>query len=304
MKINKESRLKRALSGFKLGWKMSTLPEKMQIVHNHPLIRIFRVIGGFCIFIVVTRHSPVFISILIKAPLSIAITIVSFALLHLFYIFVISSYRLKHIHYLFKNNKLEVRNSPLDRVATLSLKLLMCAKYGCVGIAGAGTVITAFTGLDTILELGGHDPFFMQGIADIGKTIFGVENARTEHLKQKQQVQLQQPQPLQQPRVVLVLLNKVKRYFIFIKVKFNNLILSMNIFKSNLTESNSFIFPLILSQLNLSNSADQPIIPVITSYYLAVFILSLISLFSFINVLGYFLSIYLLSRYDIEKKIS
>lgn len=68
---------------------------------------------------------------------------------------------------------------------TLSLKQLMCAKYNCVGAAGAETVIATYSSLETILEIAGHDPIFLQGIAEIGNNKMGVENARTEYLKQK-----------------------------------------------------------------------------------------------------------------------
>lgn len=56
-------------------------------------------------------------------------------------------------------------------------------------------------------------------------------------------------------------------------------------------------------KLNFSDTVSQPERPVITSDYLAVFfLLSLISLLCFMNVLGYFLSMQLLNRYDIENK--
>lgn len=69
-----------------------------------------------------------------------------------------------------------------------------------------------------------------------------------------------------------------------------------------ISHSDSFVLPLVLSNFNLSETVGPPEIPVITSYYLAVFLLSLISLLCFMNVLGYFLSIHLLNRYDIENK--
>jgi len=185
MKNHYKSKLHSIVIGLKIGWHTTTLPEKVQSFHNSPLCRIFRVVGGICLLIVVTRHNPMFFSILSHLPLSVAILVVTLAILHLCYILGILIFRLKHIHSLFKNNKLEVRNSSLDRLATLSLKLLMCAKYGCLGVAGAGTAITTFTGLDTILELGGHEPIFLQGVADIGNSILGIDNARTEYLKQK-----------------------------------------------------------------------------------------------------------------------
>lgn len=106
-------------------------------------------------------------------------------------------------------------------------------------------------------------------------------------------------------------MTQINKYINLIKVMFNNLILSTRekyLFRGgvrserNITFSHSFVLPLILSKLNLPDGASQPEIPVITSYYLAVFLLSLISLLCFIHILGYFLSMYLVERYDIEKK--
>lgn len=176
----------RIIKGLKLGWETNTLPLNYLKFHTHPLVRIFRVIGGVCIVIVVSQKRALLSSIFTSLPQSISIIISLIAIIHLCYILIISFIRLRYIHYLFKNGKLEVRNSPVDRISTLALKLLMCAKYGCLGISGAGVALTIFASLDNILEAGGHNPIFIQGIADIGNNLLGIKNARTEYLHQKQ----------------------------------------------------------------------------------------------------------------------
>lgn len=138
-----------------------------------------------CIFIVISRHSSSIPQIFFLLPKPFAVIVTLIAISHLLYILVIFLIRLKNIHTLLKSDKVEVRNSPLDRLATLSVKLLLCAKYGCVGVTGTSVALSTFAGLDSLLELGGHTPFFMQGVADIGNQILGVNNARTEYLNQK-----------------------------------------------------------------------------------------------------------------------
>ena len=43
---NKKTILKRLFVGFNKGYKIPTLPENIIKIHNYPIIRIFRVLGG------------------------------------------------------------------------------------------------------------------------------------------------------------------------------------------------------------------------------------------------------------------
>ena len=59
-----------------------------------------------------------------------------------------------------RSDKLNVKNSPLDHLATVTGKLLYCWKFGCqVGSAGLGLVGTSFM-IDSILEAGNHEKVF------------------------------------------------------------------------------------------------------------------------------------------------
>lgn len=60
-----------------------------------------------------------------------------------------------------------------------------------------------------------------------------------------------------------------------------------------------FFLPFILSKLDITIPEGSE---TITKYAFGVFMLSLIALLSFINVLGYFLSLHLVQRYDISNK--
>jgi hypothetical protein len=52
---------------------------------------------------------------------------------------------------LIKNKDLDVRNSPLDRLATLASRLIACAKGACDTAAPIGVSIGLMAGIDTIL---------------------------------------------------------------------------------------------------------------------------------------------------------
>nr|YP_010146930.1 hypothetical protein K4014_mgp37 [Cyclocybe aegerita]QQP21439.1 hypothetical protein [Cyclocybe aegerita] len=62
----------------------------------------------------------------------------------------------------------------------------------------------------------------------------------------------------------------------------------------------AFIFPFILKIINPENVTNNP--EPIVVYAFSMFVLSLIVLLCIINVMGYVLSLYLISKYDIESK--
>lgn len=57
------------------------------------------------------------------------------------YVLTISVIKILYIIYLSRNNKLQVRNSPLNQVAYLTVKLATCIKGGCVGGAATAAVL-------------------------------------------------------------------------------------------------------------------------------------------------------------------
>jgi hypothetical protein len=75
--------------------------------------------------------------------------------------------RIKFIYSSIKKGDLDVRNSPLDRYASLFSKLLLCLKGSCEVVAGSGVALGVFTGIDTLLEHKGRDPIFMPFLANL-----------------------------------------------------------------------------------------------------------------------------------------
>lgn len=149
----KKSISSRIWTGIKLGWNTPILPEKVLNLHSHPFVRVFRVIGGISIITVLSnKHLLLF--------LPFKYIVLFLALLHFIYIFCINVIKLWYGFKVLKSDKLNVRNSPLDHLASATSKLLFCWKFGCqAGSAGLGLVGTSFM-IDSILEAGNHPKVF------------------------------------------------------------------------------------------------------------------------------------------------
>ena len=153
MKNNQKTLFKRFIVGIKTGWNAPVLPTKLLDFHNNLFVRVFRVLGGISILTVLSKkYLPLFI------PLKFIVLFL--ALLHFVYITTISIIKLWYGFKVLKSDKLNVQNSPLDRFATTTGKLLYCWKYGCqAGSAGLGLVGTSFL-VDSMLEAGGQEKVF------------------------------------------------------------------------------------------------------------------------------------------------
>jgi hypothetical protein len=95
------------------------LPNKVLNIHTHLFTRIFRVIGGISIITFLSKRYLLFVY-----PFNYIVLL--FALLHFMYIAIISIIKLFYGIRVLRSNKLEVRNSPTDRLATAAGKILYC----------------------------------------------------------------------------------------------------------------------------------------------------------------------------------
>lgn len=108
----KKTLFNRFYTGVSRGITTKTLPEHILVVHNNIYVRIFRVIGGICLILLLTKkleylgdgriyiisvYSCIFFSALLYA-----------------YILYINYHRVIHIYKLLKSEDFEVRNSPRD----------------------------------------------------------------------------------------------------------------------------------------------------------------------------------------------
>ena len=135
-----------------MGVKLSLLPKSVEKFHNYPLTRIFRVLGGISFILLISGY-------LDRGSLLFYI-IFPLAILQLIYIMVISTIKFCYLIYLWRNNKLEVRNSPLDKIATFGLNLVACIKGTCqYGIYG-GAALGLGLSIDELLLNYGREPIF------------------------------------------------------------------------------------------------------------------------------------------------
>jgi hypothetical protein len=98
---------KRIFKGFQKAYHMPTLPDKILKLQIHPLIRIFRVIGGISFLSMISNshlHLNIYIFYIVFF-ISIIFTIYQFFILY---------HRIRHSIKVIKYDKLEIRNSPLD----------------------------------------------------------------------------------------------------------------------------------------------------------------------------------------------
>ena len=164
---NFKSFFNRIVVGFKHAWNIPSLPYNVLYFHNHIFTRIFRVIGGVSIVAFLSGSLAHVKSYLFSNDIlwPLYYLVLFLALLHFIYIIFIKIIKIVHMIKVWRGGKLDVRNSPLDKLATSASKLLHCWKFGCeVGSAGLGMVGSGFL-IDQVLEAGGQKKVFTPLIA-------------------------------------------------------------------------------------------------------------------------------------------
>jgi hypothetical protein len=105
MKKQKKTLFQRFIYGVKLAWNLPSLPTSVDKFNNYPLICIIRVIGGISILLFLSSPGWINNSFYLKWIIFVL------AMIQLLYITVIGFIKIGYIVYLWKNKKLEVRNS-------------------------------------------------------------------------------------------------------------------------------------------------------------------------------------------------
>jgi len=169
--MKRKNYIKRIWKGVKLGWNTPTLPDNILKFQMHPLIRIIRVLGGISTLYLLSNKASNY---------SIYIFYFSFFFCLLFFIYLIyiSYYRIKHIYRTLKSDKLDVKNSPLDYLARLSARLLLCAKGVCDQAQPVGVAMGILLGIDTSLEMADRKPIFGPLLGSALKTVLPNEEVK------------------------------------------------------------------------------------------------------------------------------
>ncbi len=141
--------------GFIKGWNIQPLPLKLYNVYNHIFFRIFRVLGGISAVLVLSKNY--LLLPFIFQYLVLALGLFQFIQMTIFFVLK-SFYLIKKLIY--NPEEFEVRNSPLDKYATLFAKLLSCWKSACT-VGGSGTSFIG-TGvlIDSVLDSAGQEKLF------------------------------------------------------------------------------------------------------------------------------------------------
>ena len=134
-------------------YKTPTLPTHILNFNNNVFVRIFRVLGGICLLLTLSRvifqYNEYFIYLVIIINI-----------FFLLYQFVLIIYRIITIIKLLKSDKLDIRNSPINRFATIFTKGLLCIKGICEGGIFTGTVLGTGIAYDWALESANKEKVF------------------------------------------------------------------------------------------------------------------------------------------------
>ena len=134
----------RTLIGLKKGWLHPTLPQNLLKLELHPFIKKFRFLCIISILIILTKAYEIF-------NINVLYILIILSGLFVIYKTYLNYYRIKHIYNSIKKGELNVRNSPIDRYASLFSKFIFCFKGCCQVAAGNGLAISIFTVIDTVI---------------------------------------------------------------------------------------------------------------------------------------------------------
>ena len=150
--------------GVKKGLFTPTLPNHILQLNNNPMIRIFRVLGGLSILLILTHRLDYLGKGLLYFSALVFCTVL--AILFSFYLIFLTYHRIKHMIKVLKSDELDVRNSPLDRFATIAARIILCSKGLCETAAPVGVVFGGMAGVDELRKAKGLEPIFLPKLAD------------------------------------------------------------------------------------------------------------------------------------------
>ena len=159
--------MKNIILGFKHAWGIPSLPPKIEYFYNHIFTRIFRFIGGVTLLLILTQKYDLSALDIINFNKCLRIEIIFYFISIYAIVFIIFTVFIGWIkiiytlYLLFKRPEIfEVRNSPLNLLATHLAKILACVKIGCVVTGTTAAVVAGGVTFDTVIEKTGRGPIF------------------------------------------------------------------------------------------------------------------------------------------------
>lgn len=130
-------------------------------------------------------------------------------------ILIITAIKIVYCSYklIYKPEEFEVRNSPLNLLATHLGKIILCIKLGCGVTGGAAGVVAAGATFDSVLDQAGYKKLFVPFLAEGVKAVFGnsIPMKVTEMIEQSTPINLSEQQRLKEEDNIKTLLNVYKQ---------------------------------------------------------------------------------------------
>ena len=158
---NKKSLCRRAWIGIKEAKELELLPPHILRINNLIYVKLFRVIGGFSSFLIVSGISDKIVNRYIFYLL--CFTSIIFGI----YKIIISIYAMINYVKLFREGKLFVKNRPIDSFGSFFKLAFTAAKFTGRVTYGTGASFVLASALDKALEEKGKKPIFVPAIHDL-----------------------------------------------------------------------------------------------------------------------------------------
>ena len=151
------------------GFNVDLLPNSVKFYYHSSGNRIFRVTGGLFTIAIVSKLHLHFDFLYINYIM------MFISLLFLVQLLIINIIRIIYGIYIFlyKKEVYQVRNSPLNILASKWSAITLCLKYGiCIPAAASGTIVTLGVVADSVHTAAGGSPFFIPWVALHWKEVY------------------------------------------------------------------------------------------------------------------------------------
>ena len=150
----------RIFYNIKAGWNIPVLPEHITRLDNNFYTRIFKIIGGISVFIIISGIGSNFNK-------NYFYIIFAISILFILYRIVLGFYALKQWIHNLRTGKFIVRNSPLDLVGSILRGGVASIRATARFTVGTGMTYALCYELDEILKGDGMEPFFVPHMREI-----------------------------------------------------------------------------------------------------------------------------------------